>query len=162
MDFWQIPHRKMLLLKSLLNDCPIRHTQSYKSTFSIRSWQFAGLIAERPLMCNHHSLCFMLSCLPQSHWAPCLIWLSASGLWGFILLPSLVVFCSVCFPLCWAHFSFLFSHFAVWVHFSFFSTCLLSLFKWDSWRQFSLFSTITPISSHNNLKLKPLASLLYN
>lgn len=76
---------------------PLQHTQSRKSTCSIRSWQFAGLTAKRPPMCHHHSAWFMPSCLPQSHWAPCLISLPASGLERFILLPSLVIFFVILF-----------------------------------------------------------------
>lgn len=53
---------------------------------------------------NHHrSSWFMPQCLPQTHQAPCLISLPASGLYRFILLPSIVIFFlfSFCFPLCW-------------------------------------------------------------
>lgn len=153
MDSWQIPCREILRFSCCWMMIPLRHTQSHKSTCSIRSWQSAGLTAKRPPMCHHHSLCFMLSCLPQSLSAPCLISRLASGLHRFILLPPLVFFFGHTifhFAAFHCHYSFLFSHSAVRVlNFRFFGTwnCFLSFFKRDSWTQLSSFSTWASFSA---------------
>lgn len=77
----------------------LQHTQSCNATFSIRSRQFSGLKRKRPLVCHHPSWWFMLSCLPQSRSAPCLISLSASGPLSFLLLPWPVIFVHSVFTL---------------------------------------------------------------
>lgn len=88
---------------------PLQHNHSSRSTFSISSWQFAGLTANRPLVCHHHSLWFMLSCLPRTHQASCLISLSASGLERFISLPLLLVVFVVVYA--FLHFAEVHSHY---------------------------------------------------
>lgn len=87
MAFWQIPQREALRFCCCWLMISLQQTQTHKSPWSIRGWQYAGLTAERPPVCRHHSLWFMLSWLPQPHWTPCVV--SASGTSRFVLLLSL-------------------------------------------------------------------------
>lgn len=122
----------------------LQQTQSHKSTYSIRSWQFAGLTAKRQPMCHHHSLWFMLSCLPQTHWAPCLISLPASGLYRFILLPSLVIF------LC-SHTVFHFAEFQGYYCFVTFNCIFIVLFKVTLINTALIIFNLSSILSPNNV-----------
>lgn len=102
---------------------PLKHTHSYTWSFPIRSWQSAGLTAKRPLKCHHHSLWSMLSCLPQSRRASCLISLSASGILDLFYYPCFSFFIHSVLHCAefHGHYSFLLSHLAVRVHHLFLS-----------------------------------------